>query len=183
MQPPASPTYQFFKDFAGPIATLIAAGTAGLITLAFARIQANLARSQRDIALDKLKFDLFEKRYEIYQATKTLLEYVPFVTDLEKLDATKVRSLAVTIDEARFYYPPEICTFLHDTRARCETFFGHLGQRELISIDDSQKWGEMAETLAKDQQTLRIIYASLPQIFEDTLAFKQLTTENSEPGR
>ncbi len=157
--------------------TLVAAGAAGFITYTFARIQARIAQSQRDIALDKLKFDLFEKRYEIYQATKALLEYMPFVTDLEKLDATKVRALSVTIDEARFYFTPEICTFLHDTRARCETFFEHLRQRDLMNIDDSQKWGEMAETLAKDQQVLRITYASLPQIFEKTLAFKQLTTK------
>jgi hypothetical protein len=102
---------------------------------------------------------------------------MPFVTDLEKLDATKVRALSVTMDEARFYFPPEICTFLHDTRARCETFSEHLRQRDLINIDDSQKWSEMAETLAKDQQVLRITYASLPQIFEETLAFKQLTTK------
>jgi len=77
--------------------TLLAAGAAGFITYTFARIQARIAQSQRDIALDKLKFDLFERRYEIYQATKVLLEYMPFVTDLEKLDVTKVRALSVTI--------------------------------------------------------------------------------------
>ena len=35
----------------------------------------------------------------------------------------------------------------------------------------------MAEMLAKDGPILRITYASLPQIFEGTLAFKQLTAK------
>ena len=62
--------YEILKDFAGPVVTLIAASVAGTITFVLARIQARIAKSQRDIALDKLKFDLFQKRYEIYEASK-----------------------------------------------------------------------------------------------------------------
>jgi hypothetical protein len=73
MQAVPLPTYQFFKDFAGPMVTLLAAGAAGFITYTFARIQARIAQSQRDIALDKLKFDLFEKRYESIRQRKRFL--------------------------------------------------------------------------------------------------------------
>ena len=51
--------YDVLKDFASPVITLITALIAGFITFTFNRNQAQLARSQRDIALDKLKFDLF----------------------------------------------------------------------------------------------------------------------------
>jgi hypothetical protein len=168
--------YVILKDFAGPVVTLIAASVAGAITFMFARIQVRLAKSQRDIALDKLKFDLFQKRYEIYEATKALLEYVPFVTEIEQCDATKVRSLYVKLDEARFYFPQGICAFLDDIHAHCELFFSHLSMRDQVSVDDAERWGKAGELLASDQAMLRAIYASLPTIFSDSLAFKQLTT-------
>jgi hypothetical protein len=167
--------YEMLKDFAGPVVTLIAASVAGTITFMFARIQARVAKSQRDIALDKLKFDLFQKRYEIYEATKALLEYVPFVTEIEKCDATKVRSLYVKLDEAQFYFPPGICAFLDDVHARCELFFSHLSMRDQVGIDDPEEWGKTGGMLASDQSALRAIYATLPATFAKSLAFKQLT--------
>ena len=174
---PIASTYQLLKDFAGPAAAIIGAAVAAGITIVISNSQKRIAQSQRDISLDQLKFNLLQRRYEIYQATKELLEYIPFVIDIEHSDSTKIRNLSVKIDEARFCFPPDICNFLHDVRARCETFLTRLGQRDLISIDDAEKWREMAEALAKDQQALRIIYASLPQLFESSLAFKQLTTK------
>jgi hypothetical protein len=168
--------YATLKDFAGPVVTLIAASVAGAITFMFARIQVRLAKSQRDIALDKLKFDLFQKRYEIYEATKALLEYVPFVTEIEKCDTNRIRSLYVKLDEARFYFPQDICAFLDDIHARCELFFSHLSMRDQVSIDDAEEWGKTGELLASDQSMLKAIYASLPTTFSKSLAFKQLTT-------
>jgi len=170
--------YEFAKDFVSPIVTLIAALIAGLITLTFARVQARIATSQRDIALDKLKFDLFRNRYEIYEATKKLLEYMQFIHDIEKSDASKIRSLYVKMDEARFYFPSDICAVLKEINKRCELFFEHLAERDRINIDDREEWSRLAEILANDQAALRKIYASLPQTFEATLAFKQLTTSS-----
>ncbi|MFZ3350755.1 MAG: hypothetical protein WA268_07805 [Xanthobacteraceae bacterium] len=172
-----SSAYQILKDFAGPVAAIFGAIVAGFITVVISRGQKRIAQSQRDIALDQLKFNLLQKRYEIYRATKELLEYVPLVTDIEKCDANKIRMLYVTIDESRFYFPPEICDFLCDMRARCEAFLTRLGRRNLINIDDNEEWSAMADALAKDQQALRVIYASLPEVFEKSLAFKQLINE------
>lgn len=166
------------KDFAAPAAAIFGATAAGLITAVIGRSQKRIAQSQRDIAFDQLKFNLFQRRYEVYQATKELLEYIPFISDIEKSDANKLRTLAIKIDEARFYFSPEVCQFLHDTRARCETFLTRLGQRDLINVDDREQWSAMADALAKDQAALRIIYQSLPEVFEKSLAFKQLTSSN-----
>ncbi len=112
--------YELFRDFASPIATIIAASVAGGITYAFAKRQAGIAASQRDIALDKLKFDLFDARYEIYEAAKSLIEHVSFVTELEKTDTTKIRALYVKLDEARFYFPPDIRAILDEIHKLCE---------------------------------------------------------------
>ncbi len=167
--------YELFKDFAGPAATFVAAIAAIVVTAIFNVAQLRIAKSQRNIALDKLKYDLFEKRYEIYEAAKALLEYIPFISDLQKSDATKIRSLYVKIDEARFYFPPDIRAVLDATHNCCELFFSHLAERDRLNIDDRERWSQLAETLAQDQSALRAIYASLPEKFETSLAFSQLT--------
>ncbi len=164
------------RDFAGPLATLVAAIAAIVVTALFNNSQLRIAESQRDIARDKLKFDLFKNRYEIYEAAKALIEYISFIHDLEKSDATKIRNLYVKLDEARFYYPPDICKYLNDLHDRCELFFSHLAERDRVNIDDREEWSRLADVLSADQSALRAIYASLPMTFESSLAFKQLTT-------
>jgi hypothetical protein len=51
--------YQVLKDFAGPVATIIAALAAVYVTAHFARKQAWLAR-------EKLRYDLFDRRLKIF---------------------------------------------------------------------------------------------------------------------
>jgi hypothetical protein len=170
--------YQIAKDFASPVVTIIAACIAGWITFIFARLQVRIAKSQRDIALDKLKFDLFQKRYEIYQAAKHLIEHVTLVSDIKTSNPTKIRELYVTLDEARFYFPPAIIQLLTDLTNTCEHFFGVLAKREQMSVDDHSLWNATADDLAFDQAQLRDMYASLPKKFETALAFKQLTVSS-----
>jgi hypothetical protein len=80
--------------------------------------------------------------------------------------------------KSRFYFPPDICNFLHDARARCEVLLTRLGQRDAINIDEAENWSAMSDALASDQTALRMIYQSLPEVFEKSLAFSQLTTDN-----
>jgi hypothetical protein len=171
---PAHTWYDIAKDFAGPVAAFIGATVAAFITFTFGRAQIRIAQSQRDIALDKLKYDLFEKRYEIYEACKTLIEDVVLVSDIAKCDAGKIRSLYIKIDEARFYFPRTIVGYLIYVHRECEAFLQLLGERNLINSDD-EKWSKSADVLAKHQAELRQVYAGLPEIFEDSLAFPQLT--------
>lgn len=65
--------YQIFKDFAGPIATIIAALAAAGVTTYFAWHQKNIAKEQADIAREKLRHDLYERRYRVFDATRKLL--------------------------------------------------------------------------------------------------------------
>ena len=69
---PVGALYGILKDFAGPVATVTAASTAVFVTwrigrtqAAIARQQADIAQQQADTALDRLRFDLFDKRYSI----------------------------------------------------------------------------------------------------------------------
>jgi hypothetical protein len=90
-------TYALLKDFAGPTATLVAATTAAIITFVLNRSQTRIAQSQRGITLDRLKFDLFQHRYSIYDAAKKLLEEIAFTAAVNRYDPTKIRSLYVTL--------------------------------------------------------------------------------------
>jgi prophage DNA circulation protein len=54
-------TYDFFKDFAGPFATVVASIAAVCVTIYFARKQAWLAE-------EKLRYDLFDRRLKVYES-------------------------------------------------------------------------------------------------------------------
>jgi hypothetical protein len=81
------------KDLAGPAATVFAASVAAYIALRLSRGQLAIAKSQTEIARDKLKFDLFEMRYDIYAKAKELIEYTQTTHDYEKIDSPRVRAL------------------------------------------------------------------------------------------
>jgi hypothetical protein len=69
--------HDFFKEFGTVIAAIFAATVAAWISVRLGRNQAAIAQSQADIARDKLKFDLFEMRYNIYAKVKELIEVNP----------------------------------------------------------------------------------------------------------
>jgi hypothetical protein len=54
--------YSYFKDFAGPIATIVAAAVAVGVTAVFQWQQSRIVQRQTDIAFDQLRNNLFEKR-------------------------------------------------------------------------------------------------------------------------
>jgi hypothetical protein len=173
------PMHDILKDFASPVLSFITAIIAATVAIRFVTLQAQIAGAQRDIALDKLKFDLFAKRYEIYEAAKRLIEHLVMVSDMKKQDSTLIRQLYVKMDEARFFYGQDICAFLARLHDASEAFLTILGERENINIDDSDKWTNTAERLALRQKHLREIYASLPATFKAALAFDQLKRERA----
>jgi hypothetical protein len=112
--------YGVLKDFAGPVATIVAVGVATFITwrlgsrqVAIAVSQANtadaqraIAQSQRDIAYDKLKYDLFRMRYDVYQAAKAAIERVIRTGTERPIIDEELLNLRIKMDEARFFFPP-----------------------------------------------------------------------------
>jgi hypothetical protein len=166
--------YNALKDFAGPIATTIAAITAIVVTQRFNKRQIEISRAQRDIALDKLKFDLFELRYGIYLAAKELIEYASNSGDLSKVDSNHVRSLCVKLDEARFFFDKETIKFIQEIVETAEKRFGLMGQRENADMDDSDLWSKLADELSACDIGLREMYAEAPEVFEASLRFDQL---------
>jgi hypothetical protein len=165
--------YEILKDFAGPFATVVAAILATAITAVFAVAQVRIAKSQKDIALDKLKFDLLERRYKIYDAAKNLIEYISSNRDTRKIDSNQIAELYVTIDEARFYFDPDIQIYLKALTYQAEKFLTELYERDNLSTEDP-KWTAGGELLASRLALLRKMYSELPDKFERALGFTQL---------
>ena len=103
--------YDVLKDFASPVITLITALVAGFITFTFNRNQAQLARSQRDIALDKLKFDLFERRFSVYEAARNFL--VSILTT-GKVEGDALLKFVSGMVEARWLLDESVARYLKE---------------------------------------------------------------------
>ena len=178
---------EFFEKFAGPIATVFAAMTAAGVTIGFGVIQSRIARSQAtsaaaqkdiakaqlDIAYDKLKVDLFDKRYEIYMAAKALIERVFTTSPVNHADP-ELKRLRLKVDEARFFFPP-------DTRAFCEeieaTVYSILVAAQAVTGYDENRPEriELRDQQAQAEIKLSNIYSELAKRFERDLGFEQLT--------
>ncbi len=101
------------------------------------------------------------------------------ISDMKHQDSTLIRQLYVKMDEARFFYGSDICAFLDRLHDASEAFLNILGEREVMNIDDSDKWVDTADRLALRQKHLREIYASLPSTFESALSFDQLKRQRA----
>jgi hypothetical protein len=115
--------YEIFKDFAGPVATIIASVTAADITFFFASRQARIAQQQADTAkqqantaLDQLRLNLFEKRYAIYNTAR---ELIALVVNKPTVQGFEVLPLHATLNEAEFFFSPDICDWLRTLREQC----------------------------------------------------------------
>lgn len=58
--------YQILRDFAGPFATIVAAIAAVCVTWRLGQRQATVAQQQADLAGEKLRHDLYNRRFEIF---------------------------------------------------------------------------------------------------------------------
>jgi hypothetical protein len=175
--------YNVLKDFAGPVATVIAAGAATWITwrlgsrqISIAAGQAQTASAQKWIAYVKLKHDLFRLRYEVYQAAKDAIELVlktgPDQREIVDPDLTALR---IKIDEARFFFPErEVAIFriIEELITRHE-----FARAEWIRFNEDDvirfRTGDaMADAIAE----LSEYHRQLPALLTAELGFGQFTT-------
>jgi hypothetical protein len=167
------------KDFAGPVATVVASVTAACVTYLFANKQVRvaesqaltakasmeIAKSQRDIALDKLKGDLFQRRYETYKAGLELCESL-FTMDVANypIHDPKIRALRIRLEEATFLFAPaEVAIFdqiekLVQEHEGARIVWRHHNDEDSVRRREGDR---MADALDK----LRAVYLDLPKSF------------------
>jgi hypothetical protein len=110
------------KTFAGPVATIIAATVAAVITFVFnsrqlkiAKDQAATADAQRKIAAARLNFDLYEKRYAVFEKARRLLRGV---VQQDHIDAKEVIAFNIETADAPFLFEQDIVDYLDVLRAK-----------------------------------------------------------------
>jgi hypothetical protein len=156
-------TYSFLKDFAGPIATIIASITAAY----FVRRQWRTAQQQADTALDQLRYNLFAKRYAIYDDVKRLLRLLLNDSDKPDFRAFDVIPHYVVMDEAIFFFSPETCAWLESVQRDCQAFLEAHASRNTPEYN-STEYNSAQRKLLDD-------FHALPDRFRHELSFRQLT--------
>jgi hypothetical protein len=86
-------TYEFWHDFAGPLATVIASIVAVIVTIHLGRSQARIAqeqariaRQQADLAVIRLRHDLYDRRFALYTSAISLLQRIIQKNNVDDLD-------------------------------------------------------------------------------------------------
>jgi hypothetical protein len=171
------------KAFLGPMATVFAAAAAVFVTWRIgreqvriaqgqagtARAQREIAESQRDIAFDKLKHDLFQKRYEIYTAAKGVMERVIQTGTERPIDDYELLSMRIKLDEGRFFFPEKpMALFVRIEELTTQ----HEVARQLRQGD------KMADAIEK----LSEIYRQFPTLMQEEMEFSQLTASARSAG-
>jgi hypothetical protein len=170
--------YSVLKDFAGPLATIIASFTAAY----FVRLQWRTAQQQADTAKDQLRYNLFEKRYAIYAAARKAIAITFERRDEDQMPA-ELNALFLHFEEARFFFPDHVHLFLDQLRKDIRTFLqkNYLHRKNLAQHTDTQS-ADIRKVLLDEgtalltlQEQLYVTCQMLPKTFADVLAFPQLT--------
>lgn len=158
----------FFKDFAAPFATVFASLVAVGVTGYFAWRQSKTAETQAATAVDKLRFDLKDKRFAIYEDIKQLLKLL--INDADKPDFSNFAAAQhfVVMDEAIFFFSPATCAWLDSLKADCQNFLEAHALR--INLDEHKPM-----EYAALQTKLVAHFRAMPERFRQELSFRQLT--------
>jgi hypothetical protein len=104
-------------DLAGPIATIIAAVAAVSVTAYFAWHQKRIAEKQADIASEKLRHDLYERRYRVFDAVRKLLLEIARDRNASK---DGLRAFLIATGEAVFLFDDDVTKHVEGIRDRAE---------------------------------------------------------------
>lgn len=106
-----SDVWCFLKNIPQPIATLVASAVAVGVTWRFQRIQAKIAQSQADTAKNKLRLELYERRYALYEAVIVLIN-VDTIVGSDVVDGVKIiENAKQIINQSRFLFNGDIIDF------------------------------------------------------------------------
>jgi len=155
--------YAVLKDFAGPIATVIASVTAAI----FVRRQWQTAQNQAATALDQLRYNLFEKRYAIYDDAKQLLKLLLNESHKPDFRALDVVPHYVVMDEALFFFSPETCAWLDSVQHDCQRFLEAHASRNTSEYNPAEHSASERKLLADLRE--------MPARFRKELSFQQFT--------
>jgi hypothetical protein len=182
--------------FAGPVATIIAAGAATWITwrlgkkqvtiaasqAATANAQKEIAQSQRDIAYDRLKYDLFRMRYDVYQAAKQAIERVIRTGTDRDINDMELLNLRIKMDEARFFFPPRVLQLFENIDALITQHEVARASWSRFNDEDAVRYRQ-ADIMGDAITKLSEVHRHLAEALTSELGFGLLTSAPSPTGK
>jgi hypothetical protein len=127
--------YSFFKDFAGPLATVIAAGAASFITYRF-------SNAQRRATEMRLVLDLFDRRWDVTQELRSAISdmvqhgIVPGKSYWQYLRASQ---------RAAILFGPDVTDYLETVR---QAMIRHEAEKDRARSDDDAVRGPAVDIQA-----------------------------------
>jgi hypothetical protein len=140
-----SAIYDFFRDFAGPIGTVIAAGAAAFVAYRLGKSQAESARLQAQVATrnwqtanERVVLDLFERRLAIYEGVRHV---VARVMTTGQPDDKDYNDYVEAIERVPFFFGPEVVEYFDHIRLAISNLQPtNMNQRVILTIFEvSQK--------------------------------------------
>jgi hypothetical protein len=176
--------YSILKDFAGPIATVVAALAAIVVTAHFSSQQSQTAKrqaaQQAKTAIDQLRFNLFERRYAIYQDIRQFLRTL--INDSDKPDFRAFDPVPHyrVIEEARFFFSDKTCQWLEAARDDCQKFIAASAFRlptppPMWNADTKQFQEPSPTRFSELRNQLVSHFDAMPNRFRHDMGFAQLT--------
>lgn len=150
--------YSILKDFAGPVATIIAASAAAY----FAWQQSRTAVIQADTGIDQLRYNLFEKRRGKYDQLRAAM-WMAINPDVPHLG----HEFYASFDGIEFLFSQATCKWLDgDVMLDCIAVVSARQQGE--TVGNSEAYVELKRKVITHIQ-------SMPERFREELSFRQLT--------
>jgi hypothetical protein len=154
------------KDFAGPLATVIAASAAGWVAYRLGQSQISVAKSQADIAErtwktsnEKIVLELFERRLAIYEQIRSV------IGEVTRSGAAKDELLfryLDAIDLVPYFFGDEVRNYLEDIRIHIIDLNLCNSMLDNPSVPDRGTW---AERRTKHFLGVTSFYKEAPQLF------------------
>jgi hypothetical protein len=156
-----------FREFIAPGSTIV-------LSLAVLAIAWSFSDACRRLEQARLNFEAFDKRFEIYEAARVLIDRIKRHDDAEAR-AHDLRALDLKIEQARFLFDRPIQDFLREISIVCSCILTARDRRGRLKQDsDDEYWLSLGKELSAYDAKLTALNDQLAPAFERAIALPQL---------
>jgi hypothetical protein len=168
-----------FAVWGGPVATIIASFTAAGVAVTFGYFQYRLgvaqkeiARSQKDIAHERLKSDLFDRRYKIYAAMRDASLHC--IRKAHNSEWSAVIQITEEVETCVFIFGDSISDWMLESR---EVILRFALECEILRNTPQELWEyqEVLKNHRKGQRAVADIFYSLPKKLRGEMGINAIT--------
>jgi hypothetical protein len=159
---------------------IIAPGSTIVLSLAILAIAWSFSSACKRMERARLNFDAFDKRFEVYEAARVLIDRIKRHEDVEAR-AHDLRALDLKIEQARFLFDRPIQDFLREISIVCSCILTARDRRgRLKQSSDDERWLMLGKELSTYDARLTELNDRLAPAFEKAIALPQLVENQGD---